>query len=36
MYHAVQQKKFSFLHTDCRSVFCLDLRRNGEYFPIQQ
>jgi len=30
-----RQKKFYVLPTQCIYVFCVDLRTNGDYFPIQ-
>ena len=36
MYHHVSTQQFYVLHTQCIDVFCVDLRTNSDYFPIQQ
>ena len=36
MYHQVQHSAIlRSYHTDCIYVFCVDLRTNNDYFPIQ-
>ena len=35
MYHQFNIQKFSVLPTRCIYVFCVDLRTNSGYFPIQ-
>ena len=35
MYHQFNIHKFYFLPTQCICVFCVDLRTNSDYFPIQ-
>ena len=34
-YHQFNIHKFYFLPTQCIYVFCVDLRTNSDYFPIQ-
>jgi hypothetical protein len=34
-YHQVNIHKFYVLPTQCIYVFCMDLRTNSDYFPIQ-
>jgi len=35
MYHQLNTQQFSVLPTQCIYVFCVDLRTNSDYFPIQ-
>ena len=35
MYHQFNIQQFYVLPTQCIYVFCVDLRRNNDYFPIQ-
>jgi len=35
MYHKFNIHKFYILPTQCIFVFCVDLRTNSDYFPIQ-
>ena len=35
MYHQFSIKQFYLLPTQCIYVFCVDLRTNSDYFPIQ-
>ena len=35
MHHQVYVKKFYVLRRQCVYVFCVDLRRNSDYFPVQ-
>jgi hypothetical protein len=35
MYRQFNIQQFYVLHTQCIYVFCLDLRTNSDYFPIQ-
>ena len=35
MYHQFNVHKFNVLPTQCIYVFCVDLRTNSDYFPIQ-
>jgi hypothetical protein len=35
MYHQFNVHKFYVLPTQCIYVFCVDLRTNSHYFPIQ-
>jgi hypothetical protein len=35
MYHQFNIHKFYVLPTECIYVFCVDLRTNSDYFPIQ-
>ena len=35
MYHQFNIKQFYVLPTQCIYVFCVDLRINSDYFPIQ-
>ena len=35
IYHQLNIKKFYILPTQCIYVFCVDLRTNSDYFPIQ-
>ena len=35
MYHQFNIQQFSVLPTQCICVFCMDLRTNSDYFPIQ-
>jgi len=35
MYHHFNSQKFYVLPTQCIYVFCVDLRTNSDYFPIQ-
>jgi hypothetical protein len=35
MYHEFNFQQFSALPTQCIYVFCMDLRTNSDYFPIQ-
>jgi len=35
MYHQFNIQQFYFLPTQCSYVFCVDLRTNSDYFPIQ-
>ena len=35
MYHQFNIHKFYFLTAQCIYVFCVDLRTNSDYFPIQ-
>jgi len=35
MYHQFNIKQFYVLPTLCIYVFCVDLRTNKDYFPIQ-
>jgi len=35
MYHQFNVQQFYVLSTQCNYVFCMDLRTNSEYFPIQ-
>ena len=35
MYHQFNIHKFYVLPTHCIYVFCVDLRTNSDYFPIQ-
>jgi len=35
MYHQFNIHKFYVLPTQCIYVFCVDLRTNSDYFPIQ-
>ena len=35
MYHQFNIKQFYVLPTQCIYVFCVDLRTNSDYFPIQ-
>ena len=35
MYHQFNIQRFYVLPTDCIFVFCVDLRTNSHYFPIQ-
>ena len=34
-YHQLNIQQFHVLPTQCIYVFCVDLRRNSDYFPIQ-
>jgi hypothetical protein len=36
MYHQFNTHKIYVLPTQCIYVFCVDLRTNSDYFPIQQ
>jgi hypothetical protein len=36
MYHQFNIKQFYVLPTQCIYVFCVDLRTNSHYFPIQR
>jgi len=33
-YHQLNTQQFYVLPTQCVYVFCVDLRRNSDYFPI--
>jgi len=35
MYHQFNIQQFYVLPTQCIYVFCVDLRTNSDYFPIQ-
>ena len=35
MYHQFNIHQFYFLPKQCIYVFCVDLRTNSDYFPIQ-
>jgi len=35
IYHQFNIQQFYVLPTQCIYVFCVDLRRNSDYFPIQ-
>jgi len=35
MYHQLNIQQFSVQPTQCIYVFCVDLRTNSDYFPIQ-
>ena len=35
VYHQFNTQKFYVLPTQCIYVFCVDLRTNSDYFPIQ-
>jgi len=35
MYHQFNVQQFYVLPTQCIYVFCVDLRTNSDYFPIQ-
>ena len=35
MYHQFNIHKFYVLPTQCIYVFCVDLRTNSDYFPVQ-
>ena len=35
MYHQFNIQQFNVLPTHCIYVFCVDLRTNSDYFPIQ-
>jgi len=35
MYHQFNIQQFLVLPTQCIYVFCVDLRTNSDYFPIQ-
>jgi len=35
MYHQFNIQRFYVLPTQCIYVFCVDLRTNSDYFPIQ-
>jgi len=35
MYHQFNIKQFCALPTQCIYVFCVDLRTNSDYFPLQ-
>ena len=35
MYHQFNIQQFYVLPTQCICVFCVDLRKNSDYFPIQ-
>jgi hypothetical protein len=35
MYHQFNTKQFYVLATQCIYVFCMDLKANSDYFPIQ-
>jgi len=35
MYHQFNIHKFYVLSTQCIYVFCVDLRTNSDYFPVQ-
>jgi hypothetical protein len=35
MYRQFNIQQFSALPTQCNYVFCVDLRTNSDYFPIQ-
>jgi len=35
MYHQFNVQQFHVLPTQCIYVFCVDLRTNSEYFPVQ-
>jgi hypothetical protein len=35
MYHQLNIQQFYVLPTQCIYVFCVDLRTNSAYFPIQ-
>ena len=35
MYHQFNIQQFHVLLTQCIYVFCVDLRTNNDYFPIQ-
>jgi hypothetical protein len=35
MYHQFNIQQFHVLPTQCIYVFCVDLRTNSDYFPIQ-
>jgi len=35
MYHQFNIQQFYVLPTQCIFVFCVDLRTNSDYFPIQ-
>jgi len=35
MYHQFNIQQFYILPTQCIYVFCVDLRTNNDYFPIQ-
>jgi len=35
MYHQFNIQQFSVLPTQCIYVFCVHLRTNSDYFPIQ-
>jgi len=35
MYHQFNIQQFCVLPTQCIYVFCVDLRTNSDYFPIQ-
>jgi hypothetical protein len=35
IYHQINIHQFYVLHTQCFYVFCVDLRTNSDYFPIQ-
>jgi hypothetical protein len=35
MYHQFNTQQFYVLPTQCIYVFCVDLRTNSDYFPIQ-
>ena len=36
MYNQFNIKRFHVLPTQCIYVFCVDLRTNSDYFPIQR
>ena len=36
MYRQFHIQQFYVLHTQCIYVFCVDLRTNRDYFPIQR
>jgi len=35
MYHQFNIQEFYVLPAQCIYVFCVDLRTNGDYFPLQ-
>jgi len=35
MYRQLNFQHFYFLSTQCIYVFCVDLRTNSDYFPVQ-
>jgi len=35
MYHQINIQQFHVLPTHCIYVFCVDLRTNSHYFPVQ-
>jgi hypothetical protein len=36
MYHQFNTQQFYVLPTQCIFIFCVDLRTNSDYFPIQR